>query len=105
MKVMDDDIKPKTELGQESLDSTSAKCVAGQHLATMSASARASVAKKLNKTVKTARNKAVTQAVLAEEYTKKVVECTIAHLKLLSGNIVPTFGNILQHLVTFGNIW
>jgi hypothetical protein len=69
------------ELGEESLDSTTAQCVAGQHLATMSDASRASVAQKLSKTVKSARNKAVKQAVLEEEYTTKVVACTVAHLK------------------------
>ncbi len=69
------------ELGVESLDSTTAQCVAGQHLATMSDASRATVAQKLNKTVKSARNKAVKQAVLEEEYTTKVLECTVAHLK------------------------
>lgn len=78
---MDDVIAAKIELGQESLDSTTAQCVAGKHLATMSEASRATVAHTLNKTVKTARNKAVKEAVLAEEYTAKVLECTVAHLQ------------------------
>jgi hypothetical protein len=47
----------------------------------MSHASRASVATKLNKTVKTARNKAVKDAVLDEQYTAKVLEFTVAHLK------------------------
>ncbi len=80
-KSMYEVIAAKMELGVESLDSTTAQSVAGQHLATMSDASRATVAQKLNKTVKSARNKAVKQAVLEEEYTTKVLECTVAHLK------------------------
>ena len=69
------------ELGEESLENTTAQCVVGKHLATMSDASRATVAQKLNKTVKSARNKAVKEAVLDEEYTAKVLECTVAHLK------------------------
>jgi hypothetical protein len=79
---MDEVIAAKMELGEESLGSTMAQCVAGQHLTTiMSDASRANVAHKLNKTVKSARNKAAKQAVLEVEYTTKVVECTVAHLK------------------------
>ncbi len=35
----------------------------------------------MNKTVKTARNKTVKDAVLDEQYTAKVLEFTVAHLK------------------------
>ncbi len=64
---MDEAIAAKMELGEESLDSTTAQCVTGQHLATMSDASRASVANKLYKTLKSARNKAVKQVVLEEE--------------------------------------
>jgi hypothetical protein len=77
---MDEVIAAKMELGMESLEST-AQGVAGRHLANMSDASRASVATKLNKTVKTARNKAVKDAVLDEQYTAKVLEFTVAHLK------------------------
>jgi hypothetical protein len=71
----------KIEIGAESLDSTTSNCVAGKLLSTMSDASRANLIVKLNKTVKTARNKAVRQGVLDEEYTEKVRVCTIAHLK------------------------
>jgi hypothetical protein len=79
---MDEVIAAKMELGVESLESTTAQCVAGKHLANMSDASRASVATKLNKTVKTARNKAVKDAVLDEQYTAKVLEFTVAVLIL-----------------------
>ena len=66
---MDEVIAAKKELGKESLDNTTAQCVAGKHLATMSDASRATVAQKLNKTVKSARNKAVKEAVFDKEYT------------------------------------
>ncbi len=69
------------ELGEESLESTTAQSVAGQHLAIMSDASRVTVAHKLNKTVKSARNKAVKEAVIGKEYTAKLLECTVAHLK------------------------
>jgi hypothetical protein len=78
---MDEVISAKMELGVESLDNTTRQSVAGQHLATMSETSRSTVAHKLNKTVKSARNEAVKQDVLEEEYTTKLLECTVAHLK------------------------
>jgi hypothetical protein len=84
---MDEVIAAKMELGVESLQSTTAQCVAGKHLANMSDASRASVATKLNKTVKTARNKAVKDAVLGEQYTAKVLEFTVAHLKLRQSTV------------------
>ena len=78
---MNDTTIGKIEIGAESLDSTTSNCVAGKLLSTMSDASRANLIVKLNKTVKTARNKAVRQGVLDEEYTEKVRVCTIAHLK------------------------